>query len=132
MVHRYKTASEMLRHGNTLTRKLSKSNLFVVIRNIYLAQHNDVEPDFDNDEEYRIDVSNLALFFTSTVQNSNGETEIEKFNIVELRGTLDENVFVIDDINDETRFIDLGTDECVDILSALEKYAKSIGVDIVD
>ena len=132
MVYRYKTASELLRHGNTLTRKLAKSNLFVVIRNIYLTQHNNIEPNFDNDEEYRIDVSNLALFFTSTVQNSNGETEIEKFNIVELIGTLDENVFVIDDISDETRFIDLGTDECVDILSAVEKYAKSIGVDIED
>lgn len=132
MVHRYKTASEMLRHGNTLTRKLAKINLFGVIRNIYLAQHNNVEPDFGNDEEYRIDVSNLALFFTSTVQNSNGETEIEKFNIVELIGTLDRNLFVIDDIKDETRFIDLSTDECVDILSAVEKYAKSIGVDIED
>ena len=131
MVHRYKTASEMLRHGNTLTRKLAKSNLFVVVRNIYLAQHNNIEPDFDNDEEYRINVRDLNLSFTSTLTD-NGKKDVELYYIVELRGTLDENVFVTDDLNDELEFISLGTDECVDILSTIEKYAKSIGVDIED
>lgn len=131
MVHRYKTASEMLRHGNTLTRKLAKSNLFVVIRNIYLAQNNNVEPDFDNDEEYRINVRDLNLSFTSKF-NDEGKEDVELYYIVELRGTLDENVFVTDDTNDEIQFVDLGTDECVSILSTMEKYAKSIGVDIED
>ena len=131
MVHRYKTASEMLRHGNTLTRKLAKSNLFVVIRNIYLAQHNNTEPDFDNDEEYRINVRDLNLSFTSKF-NDEGKEDVELYYIVELRGTLDENVFVTDDTNDEIAFVDLGTDECVSILSTMEKYAKSIGVDIED
>lgn len=131
MVHRYKTASEMLRHGNTLTRKLAKSNLFVVIRNIYLAQHNNTEPDFDNDEEYRINVRDLNLSFTSKF-NDEGKEDVELYYIVELRGTLDENVFVTDDTNDEIQFVDLGTDECVSILSTMEKYAKSIGVDIED
>jgi hypothetical protein len=131
MVHRYKTASEMLRHGNTLTRKLAKSNLFVVIRNIYLAQHNNTEPDFDNDEEYRINVRDLNLSFTSKFIDE-GKEDVELYYIVELRGTLDENVFVTDDTNDEIAFVDLGTDECVSILSTMEKYAKSIGVDIED
>lgn len=131
MVHRYKTASEMLRHGNTLTRKLTRSNLFVVVRNIYLAQHNNVEPDFDNDEEYRINVRDLNLSFTSKF-NDEGKEDVELYYIVELRGTLDENVFVTDDTNDEILFVDLGTDECVSILSTMEKYAKSIGVDIED
>lgn len=131
MVHRYKTASEMLRHGNTLTRKLAKSNLFVVIRNIYLAQHNNTEPDFDNDEEYRINVRDLNLSFTSKF-NDEGKEDVELYYIVELRGTLDENVFVTDDTNDKIQFVDLGTDECVSILSTMEKYAKSIGVDIED
>lgn len=131
MVHRYKTASEMLRHGNTLTRKLAKSNLFVVIRNIYLAQHNNTEPDFDNDEEYRINVRDLNLSFTSKFIDE-GKEDVELYYIVELRGTLDENVFVTDDTNDEIQFVDLGTDECVSILSTMEKYAKSIGVDIED
>lgn len=131
MVHRYKTASEMLRHGNTLTRKLAKSNLFVVIRNIYLAQHNNTEPDFDNDEEYRINVRDLNLSFTSRF-NDEGKEDVELYYIVELRGTLDENVFFTDDTNDEIPFVDLGTDECVSILSTMEKYAKSIGVDIED
>ena len=131
MVHRYKTASEMLRHGNTLTRKLAKSNLFVVIRNIYLAQNNNVEPDFDNDEEYRINVRDLNLSFTSKFIDE-GKEDVELYYIVELRGTLDENVFVTDDTNDEIQFVDLGTDECVSILSTMEKYAKSIGVDIED
>lgn len=130
MVHRYKTASELLRHGNTLTRKLAKSNLFVVVRNIYLAQHNNVEPNFDNDEEYSINVRDLNLFFTSTIDD--GDKSAEVFYIVELRGTLDENVFVVDNTNDEIPFVDLGTDECVSILSTIEKYAKSIGVDIED
>jgi hypothetical protein len=131
MVHRYKTASEMLRHGNTLTRKLAKSNLFVVVRNIYLAQHNNTEPDFDNDEEYRINVRDLNLSFTSKFIDE-GKEDVELYYIVELRGTLDENVFVTDDTNDEIAFVDLGTDECVSILSTMEKYAKSIGVDIED
>lgn len=131
MVHRYKTASEMLRHGNTLTRKLAKSNLFVVIRNIYLAQHNNTEPNFDNDEEYRINVRDLNLSFTSKFYDE-GKEDVELYYIVELRGTLDENVFVTDDTNDEIQFVDLGTDECVSILSTMEKYAKSIGVDIED
>lgn len=131
MVHRYKTASEMLRHGNTLTRKLAKSNLFVVVRNIYLAQNNNVEPDFDNDEEYRINVRDLNLSFTSRF-NDEGKEDVELYYIVELRGTLDENVFFTDDTNDEIPFVDLGTDECVSILSTMEKYAKSIGVDIED
>lgn len=121
----------MLRHGNTLTRKLAKSNLFVVIRNIYLAQHNNTEPDFDNDEEYRINVRDLNLSFTSKF-NDEGKEDVELYYIVELRGTLDENVFVTDDTNDEIQFVDLGTDECVSILSTMEKYAKSIGVDIED
>jgi hypothetical protein len=131
MVHRYKTASEMLRHGNTLTRKLTRSNLFVVVRNIYLAQHNNTEPDFDNDEEYRINVRDLNLSFTSKFIDE-GKEDVELYYIVELRGTLDENVFVTDDTNDEIQFVDLGTDECVSILSTMEKYAKSIGVDIED
>jgi hypothetical protein len=131
MVHRYKTASEMLRHGNTLTRKLTRSNLFVVVRNIYLAQHNNTEPDFDNDEEYRINVRDLNLSFTSKFIDE-GKEDVELYYIVELRGTLDENVFVTDDTNDEIAFVDLGTDECVSILSTMEKYAKSIGVDIED
>lgn len=128
----YKTAAEMLRHGNLLTRKIAKSNLHIIVRNIYLAQHNGIEPNFDNDEEYRIDVSKLNLFYSSTVQIDGGDIEYEKFNIVELRATLDDNVFFVDDTTDEAPFTELGTDECVDILSAMEKYAKSIGVDIVD
>ena len=128
----YKTAAEMLRHGNLLTRKLAKSNLHIIVRNIYLAQHNDTEPNFDNDEEYVIDVRELNLFYSATIKNENGEVEYEKFNIVELRGTLDDNVYFVDDTNDEALFIELGTDECVEVLSTLEKYAKSIGVDIVD
>lgn len=128
----YKTAAEMLRHGNLLTRKLAKSNLHIIVRNIYLTRHNGIEPNFDNDEEYVIDVRELNLFYSATIKNENGEVEYEKYNIVELRGTLDDNVYFVDDTNDEAPFIELGTDECVEVLSTLEKYAKSIGVDIVD
>ena len=71
------------------------------------------------------------MSFTSRF-NDEGKEDVELYYIVELRGTLDENVFFTDDTNDEIPFVDLGTDECVSILSTIEKYAKSIGVDIED
>ena len=94
-----------------------KKCLGLLIKGIYLHEHNGTEPNFANGEEYEINVHNLDVCYSADVG-----AIIEEFEINKLRFTLDENVFVVDNIDDEIPFDEIITEECLVILETISEY----------
>ena len=98
------------------------------VRNIYLLL-NGQEPNFEEDEEYVLDIEGLTI--KAEVDNSYldvEETTMENRTITEVRVSLDGNVFLVAYEDDtEIEWKDISTDELVGLANVLEnKYLNIV------
>ena len=98
------------------------------VRNIYLLL-NGQEPNFEEDEEYVLDVEGLTI--KVEVDNSYLDVEdtiMENRTITEVRVSLDGNVFLVAYEDDtEIEWKDISTDELVGLANVLEnKYLNIV------
>ena len=97
------------------------------VRNIYLLL-NGQEPNFEEDEEYVVDIEGLTI----KVETDNSyldveETTMENRTITEVRVSLDGNVFLVGYGDDtEIEWKDISTDELVGLANALENQYLNI------
>ena len=97
------------------------------VRNIYLLL-NGQEPNFEEDEEYVLDIEGLTI--KVEVDNSYldvEDTTIENRTITEVRVSLDDNVFLVGYEDDtEIEWKDISTDELVGLANVLENQYLNI------
>ena len=97
------------------------------VRNIYLLL-NGQEPNFEEDEEYVLDVEGLTI--KVEVDNSYLDVEdtiMENRTITEVRVSLDGNVFLVGYGDDtEIEWKDISTDELVGLANVLENQYLNI------
>ena len=97
------------------------------VRNIYLLL-NGQEPNFEEDEEYVLDVEGLTI--KVEVDDSYldvEETTMENRTITEVRVSLDGNVFLVGYGDDtEIEWKDISTDELVGLANVLENQYLNI------
>ena len=97
------------------------------VRNIYLLL-NGQEPNFEEDEEYVLDVEGLTI--KVEVNDSYldvEETTMENRTITEVRVSLDGNVFLVAYEDDtEIEWKDISTDELVGLANVLENQYLNI------
>ena len=97
------------------------------VRNIYLLL-NGQEPNFEEDEEYVLDIEGLTI--KVEVDNSYldvEETTMENRTITEVRVSLDGNVFLVAYEDDtEIEWKDISTDELVGLANILENQYLNI------
>lgn len=97
------------------------------VRNIYLLL-NGQEPNFEEDEEYVVDIEGLTI----KVETDNSyldveETTMENRTITEVRVSLDGNVFLVGYGDDtEIEWKDISTDELVGLANVLENQYLNI------
>ena len=97
------------------------------VRNIYLLL-NGQEPNFEEDEEYVVDIEGLTI----KVETDNSyldveETTMENRTITEVRVSLDGNVFLVGYGDDtEIEWKDISTDELVGLADVLENQYLNI------
>ena len=98
------------------------------VRNIYLLL-NGQEPNFEEDEEYVVDIEGLTI----KVETDNSyldveETTMENRTITEVRVSLDGNVFLVGYGDDtEIEWKDISTDELAGLANVLEnKYLNIV------
>ena len=106
----------------SVARQQLKDFIAFEIRNIYLLI-NGQEPDFCEDEEYVVEIEGLTIGIE--VDNSYLDVEepiIENRSIGEVHLTLDENVFLVPEVGDDTEieWTDISTDELVALANVLE------------
>lgn len=105
-----------------VARQQIKDFIAFEIKNIYLLI-NGQEPDFCEDEEYVVEIEGLTIGIE--VDNSYLDVEeptIENRSIGEVHLTLDENVFLVPEVGDDTEieWTDISTDELVALANVLE------------
>lgn len=105
-----------------VARQQLKDFIAFEIKNIYLLI-NGQEPDFCEDEEYVVEIEGLTIGIE--VDNSYLDVEepiIENRSIGEVHLTLDENVFLVPEVGDDTEieWTDISTDELVGLANVLE------------
>ena len=112
---------------NDARKKLVDFIIFEV-RNIYLLL-NGQEPNFEEDEEYVVDIEGLTI----KVETDNSyldveETTMENRTITEVRVSLDGNVFLVGYGDDtEIEWKDISTDELAGLANVLEnKYLNIV------
>ena len=97
------------------------------VRNIYLLL-NGQEPNFEEDEEYVLDIEGLTI--KVEVDNSYLDVEdtiMENRTITEVRVSLDGNVFLVAYEDDtEIEWKDISTDELVGLANVLENQYLNI------
>ena len=97
------------------------------VRNIYLLL-NGQEPNFEEDEEYVLDIEGLTI--KVEVDNSYldvEDTTIENRTITEVHVSLDGNVFLVGYEDDtEIEWKDISTDELVGLANVLENQYLNI------
>ena len=97
------------------------------VRNIYLLL-NGQEPNFEEDEEYVVDIEGLTI--KVEVDNSYldvEDTTMENRTITEVRVSLDGNVFLVAYEDDtEIEWKDISTDELVGLANVLENQYLNI------
>ena len=97
------------------------------VRNIYLLL-NGQEPNFEEDEEYVVDIEGLTI----KVETDNSyldveETIMENRTITEVRVSLDGNVFLVGYGDDtEIEWKEISTDELVGLANVLENQYLNI------
>lgn len=97
------------------------------VRNIYLLL-NGQEPNFEEDEEYVVDIEGLTI----KVETDNSyldveDTIMENRTITEVRVSLDGNVFLVGYGDDtEIEWKDISTDELVGLANVLENQYLNI------
>ena len=97
------------------------------VRNIYLLL-NGQEPNFEEDEEYVVDIEGLTI----KVETDNSyldveETTMENRTIIEVRVSLDGNVFLVGYGDDtEIEWKDISTDELAGLANVLENQYLNI------
>ena len=97
------------------------------VRNIYLLL-NGQEPNFEEDEEYVVDIEGLTI----KVETDNSyldveETTMENRTITEVRVSLDGNVFLVGYGDDtEIEWKDISTDELAGLANVLENRYLNI------
>ena len=97
------------------------------VRNIYLLL-NGQEPNFEEDEEYVVDIEGLTI----KVETDNSyldveETTMENRTITEVRVSLDGNVFLVGYGDDtEIEWKEISTDELVGLANVLENRYLNI------
>lgn len=97
------------------------------VRNIYLLL-NGQEPNFEEDEEYVVDIEGLTI----KVETDNSyldaeETTMENRTITEVRVSLDGNVFLVGYGDDtEIEWKDISTDELAGLANILENQYLNI------
>ena len=97
------------------------------VRNIYFLL-NGQEPNFEEDEEYVVDIEGLTI----KVETDNSyldveETTMENRTITEVRVSLDGNVFLVGYGDDtEIEWKDISTDELVGLANVLENRYLNI------
>ena len=97
------------------------------VRNIYLLL-NGQEPNFEEDEEYVVDIERLTI----KVETDNSyldveETTMENRTITEVRVSLDGNVFLVGYGDDtEIEWKEISTDELVGLANVLENQYLNI------
>lgn len=105
-----------------VARQQLKDFIAFEIKNIFLLI-NGQEPDFCEDEEYVVEIQGLTIGIE--VDNSYLDVEepiIENRSIGEVHLTLDENVFLVPEVGDDTEieWTDISTDELVALANVLE------------
>lgn len=110
------------------TRKKLVDFIAFEVRNIYLLL-NGQEPNFEEDEEYVVDIEGLTI--KVEVDNSYLDVEdtiMENRTITEVRVSLDGNVFLVAYEDDtEIEWKDISTDELVGLANVLEnKYLNIV------
>lgn len=97
------------------------------VRNIYLLL-NGQEPNFEEDEEYVLDIEGLTI--KVEVDNSYLDVEdtiMENRTITEVRVSLDDNIFLVAYEDDtEIEWKDISTDELVGLANVLENQYLNI------
>ena len=90
---------------------------------IYLKEHNGIFPNFNDEQDFIIDSSNIPSIQICDKVESQSGTFFEMEYINEYIVTLDNNLYVkIGDYNEEMEWTDIYTDDLISILSILEKY----------
>ena len=108
-------------------RKKLVSFIIFEVRNIYLLL-NGQEPNFEEDEEYVVDIEGLTI----KVETDNSyldaeETTMENRTITEVRVSLDGNVFLVGYGDDtEIEWKDISTDELAGLANILENQYLNI------
>lgn len=110
-----------------VAREKLKSFIVFEVRNIYLLL-NGQEPNFEEDEEYVLDVEGLTI--KVEVDNSYldvEETIMENRTITEVHVSLDGNIFLVAYEDDtEIEWKDISTDELVGLANVLENQYLNI------
>lgn len=110
-----------------VAREKLKSFIAFEVRNIYLLL-NGQEPNFEEDEEYVLDVEGLTI--KVEVDNSYldvEETTMENRTITEVHVSLDGNIFLVAYEDDtEIEWKDISTDELVGLANVLENQYLNI------
>lgn len=110
-----------------VAREKLKSFIVFEVRNIYLLL-NGQEPNFEEDEEYVLDVEGLTV--KVEVDNSYldvEETIMENRTITEVHVSLDGNIFLVAYEDDtEIEWEDISTDELVGLANVLENQYLNI------
>lgn len=111
-----------------VAREKLKDFIAFEIRNIYLLI-NGQEPDFCEDEEYVVEIQGLTIGIE--VDNSYLDVEepiIENRSIGEVHLTLDENVFLVPEVGDDTEieWTEISTDELVGLANVLERTYNNL------
>lgn len=108
-------------------REKLKSFIAFEVRNIYLILNGE-EPNFEEDEEYVLDVEGLTI--KVEVDNSYldvEETIMENRTITEVHVSLDGNIFLVAYEDDtEIEWKDISTDELVGLANVLENQYLNI------
>ena len=97
------------------------------VRNIYLLL-NGQEPNFEEDEEYVVDIEGLTIKVEVDDSYLDAEeTTMENRTITEVRVSLDGNVFLVGYGDDtEIEWKDISTDELVGLANVLENQYLNI------
>lgn len=104
------------------TKTTIKESIVPLVKNRYLALNGGLNPNFEEEEEYKIPVEH-TLTFNVDVESLyvEGRYEVEQHEIKTLIVTLDDNLFIIDDEDDEIEWTDLSVEELYFICSYLTR-----------
>ena len=96
------------------------------VRNIYLLL-NGQEPNFEEDEEYVVDIEGLTIKVAVDKSYKVEDTIMENRTITEVRVSLDGNVFLVAYEDDtEIEWKDISTDELAGLANVLENQYLNI------
>lgn len=96
------------------------------VRNIYLLL-NGQEPNFEEDEEYVVDIEGLTIKVEVDKSYKVEDTIMENRTITEVRVSLDGNVFLVAYEDDtEIEWKDISTDELAGLANVLENQYLNI------